>query len=582
MASRKPRSRFRRILLRTLLVLGLGVLLGAAVGGWWAWHHGEDWLERKVRERIAQIIDDASVAGYSFSMDDLLVDTRTGHLQVTNVELDFAPELMDSLRSGHFQYLFAARAGRIELRGLSFWRLVVWREFRVQAFELLEPELTYLVGGERVALSDPFARLDQGNAPPISLVRADTLVVRGANATVEDLSGDLPRMALVDLVVEGREVRITMGERRGGVRLELGDADLAFGALQAQLPDGDMLQIGRTTLSRARRTGLVEGFQLLPTGTDTTDAGRLRRPLVDLAIDSIRLGGIDIDRMIAYQDLHIGHLELLGSRLLVLLDKTLPQEDPVLRPLPTTALRELPFTIRVDTLSLLRASVKYRERDPETRRWGVVTFDGLEGRFTHVTNFAPAIADHPRIEGGFSCLIFDSARVSGRYTAELDGSDRFTLMATVTDLPLRNLNSATRPLLRIQVNGGRLHRLDLRMEGDDRRARGELSLHYSDLLVRVEPGTPRELRHSMFGSVLETMLKEAYGGGLSADRSRNWSIDRDPHRSLITYLWHGLREGLARNMAPEAWDRMRLMLRTDAEQRREQRELRRQRRQERK
>jgi hypothetical protein len=81
--------------------------------------------------------------------------------------------------------------------------------------------------------------------------------------------------------------------------------------------------------------------------------------------------------------------------------------------------------------------------------------------------------------------------------------------------------------------------------------------------------------------VIETMLKEAYGGGLSADRSRSWSIDRDQHRSLITYLWHGMREGLARNMAPEAWERMRSMLRTDAEQRREQRELRRQRRQER-
>ena len=42
-----------------------------------------------------------------------------------------------------------------------------------------------------------------------------------------------------------------------------------------------------------------------------------------------------------------------------------------------------------------------------------------------------------------------------------------------------------------------------------------------------------------------------------------------------------MREGLARNMAPEAWERMRTMLRTDAELRREQRDLRRQRKQER-
>ncbi|MEX1131845.1 MAG: hypothetical protein WEC15_01345 [Flavobacteriales bacterium] len=580
MSSPPRRSRFRRIVLRALLVLGIGLVLGIAAGGWWAWNHGEDWLERKVRERIATIIEDASVPGYTFSMDDLLVDTRTGHLQVTNVELDFEPELLDSLRNGDFRYLFAARAGRIELRGLSFWRLVLFSEFKVGAFELMQPEISYLISGKRVDLTDPFARLEQGSGPSISLVRADTFLIHNAQATVEDLGGDLPRMSLSNLRVEGDDVIITMGELRRGVRLELGDASLAFDSLLAQLPDGDVLSIGRTRLSRSKRSGLVEHFSLVPAAQDSTDLERPRRAVIDLSIDSIWLHGFDVDHLIAYQALRIGHLELLDARMRVELDKSLAEVDPVLRPLPTMALRELSFMIQVDTLSFRRASVLYRERDAATMRWGEVPFDRLDGSFMHVTNFGPAILEHPRIEGGFSGLLFDSARIAGRYTAELDGSDRFTLMATATDLPLKNLNSATRPMLRVQVNAGTLHRMDLHMEGDDRRAKGDLALHYSDLLVRVEPGTPRELRHSMFGSVVETMLKEAYGGGLSADRSRTWSIDRDPYRSMITYMWHGVREGLARNLAPEAMERMRNMLRTDAELRKEQRALRKQRRQE--
>lgn len=581
MSAPPRRSRFRRVLLRTMLVLGIGLVLGVAGGGWWAWHHGEDWLERKVRERIAEIIDDASVPGYTFSMDDLLVDTRTGHLQVTNVVLDFEPELLDSLRNGDFRYLFAARAGRIELRGLSFWRLVLLSEFKVGAFELMEPEIAYLISGKRVDLTDPFARLDQGGAPSISLVRADTFLIHGAQATVEDLGGDLPRMSLSNLTVEGGDVRISMGEVRRGVRVELGDASLAFDSLLAQLPDGDLLSIGRTQLSRSRRSGLVEYLRLTPAVQDSTDVERPRKAVVDLSIDSIWLHGFDVDHLIAYQAFRIGHLELLDVRVRVDLDKTLPEHDPVPRPLPTAALREMPFMIQVDTLSFRRATARYNERDEATKRWGRIALDQIEGRSMHITNFGPAILDHPRIEVGFSCLMFDSARVVGSYTAELDGSDRFTVMATATGLPLKNLNSATRPLLRMQVNGGILHRMDLRMEGDDRRARGDLALHYSDLLVRVEPGTPREMRHSMFGSVLETMLREAYGGGLSADRTNKFSIDRDPNRALLTYIWHGTREGLARNLAPEAIGRMRSMLRTDAEQRREQRELRKQRKQER-
>lgn len=53
-----------------------------------------------------------------------------------------------------------------------------------------------------------------------------------------------------------------------------------------------------------------------------------------------------------------------------------------------------------------------------------------------------------------------------------------------------------------------------------------------------------------------------------ADRGRSYSVEHVPCASLITYIWPAAREGLARNLAPEACDRMRNMLRTDAEQRR--------------
>lgn len=581
MSTQKASTRRHGPLFRVFVALGVALVLGVAGFSWWVWNNGNAWLEQKVRDRIATIIEEASVPGYSFSMDELLVDARTGHLQVSNVELGFEPRLLDSLRSGQYQYLFAARAGRIELRGLSFWRLLAFREFKVDVFELLEPELTYLIGGKRVDLADPFTRLGQGGGPSISLVRAHTFLIRNAQATVDDLGGDLPRMSLSDFSVEGQEVRITMGESRGGVRLELGDASLAFEHLQAQMADGDLLSIGRTRLWRSQRSGSVEDIRLIPAPVDSASAESARRSVMELSIDSIWLHGFDVDHLIAYQALRIGHLEILGSDYVVSLDKTVEEESVQRRPLLTEALREMPFMIQVDTLSFRRAAVHYRESDGSTGRWGEISFTELEGRFINVTNFGPAILKNPKLEGGFSSLLLDSARLAGRFTAELDGSDRFSVMATVLGLPVKELNGITRPLLRVQVNDGILHRLDLRMEGDDRRAKGDLAINYTDLLLRVEPGTPPELRHSMFGSVVETMLKDAYGGGLSADRSRNWSIERDTTRSMLTYLWHGTREGLVRNLTPEAVDRMRSMLRTDAEQRREQRALRKQRKEER-
>ena len=98
-----------------------------------------------------------------------------------------------------------------------------------------------------------------------------------------------------------------------------------------------------------------------------------------------------------------------------------------------------------------------------------------------------------------------------------------------------------------------------------------MAVDYADVLVQVEPGTPRELRHSMLGSVMDIMLLQEYGGGMSADRERNYTVERDPDRSVFNFVWHATREGLVRNLMPEAKERMRTVLRTDAEKRREDR-----------
>ena len=88
-------------------------------------------------------------------------------------------------------------------------------------------------------------------------------------------------------------------------------------------------------------------------------------------------------------------------------------------------------------------------------------------------------------------------------------------------------------------------------------------MRMSDLRVRVEPGTPVNERHSMFGALLETMLAEEYGGGLDMDRRKSYQVDRNPERGVFTYIWHVLREGITRNLLPEAMGRVKGMIRMD-------------------
>jgi hypothetical protein len=555
-----------RVLLRVLLGLFVLLLLALAAVAWWAKDHGKPWLDRTVRERITEAVDRASVDGYRFTITGSETDALQGDLVVTGAVLGYDSALVDSLRDGRLDYLFAAQADRLELRGFSYWRLILFREFKAEALEVVAPRLAYVIGGKRVDLGDPFDRIEGGGAR-ISVLRVDTLLIRDASCSVQDLGDRLPLLDLCGLDITTTDARLAVSKRRDRVWVSMDDALFDLDSLGTALPDGSHVRTGAIHLERRTRTGSIHRFRLEPSprDLDTTNADRLRRTVMTLSVDTIRFNGMDVDALITHQVLELRHLHVEGARLEAWLDKGLRDGPPMARALPAAALLALPFAVRVDTLTVADASVHYNERDSLTRRWGHLPLTDLQARFLHVVNDE---ADDPRVEpmplsGSFTGVVFDAASFSGNYDARLDGPQEFTLAIAVRELPCSSMNEATRPLMRMVMKEGQLHELRLRMSADDRRAKGVVAMRVSDLRVQVEPGTPERERHSMFGAILETMLAEEYGGGLDMDRSRSFTVERDPQRGVFTYLWHVLREGLARNLLPEAKERVKAMLRVD-------------------
>jgi len=570
---------------RVILWLLLALLIVAGGLAFWARDHGKPWLDRTVRDRIAEVVDRATVEGYHFTITDLETDARKGDLVVTGAVLAFDSALVDSLREGRLDYLFAARAARLEMRGFSYWRLLLLHEFKAEALELVMPGFHYTIGGERVDLKAPFQRIKGGGGVRVSVLSVDTLLVREASCTVEDLSGRLPVLDLAGLDITTLAAHLAVSDRRDRIWVSMEDALFALDSLSTTLPDGSRLSTEGIRLSRSTRTGGIHRLKLVPSplDMDTLAKDRMRRTVIDLSVEDITFSGVDVDALIAQQTLKLRHLHVDGARLAASLDKTLPEEPPQLRALPPAALLALRFTVHVDTLSVHKAEVLYRERDASTGRWGRLPLTALNARFLHVVNDA---VEDPREEklpltGSFSGLLYDTALFNGGYAAELDGSQKFTLDLQVQELQCTTLNEATRPLMRLVMNEGQLHLLDLRMTGDERRAKGVVAMRLSDLHAQVEPGTPSGQRHSMFGSLLETMLAEEYGGGLDLDRSRTFQVERDPERGVFAYLWHVLREGLSRNLLPEAKERVRSMIRQDKARSREAKAKRKARREER-
>lgn len=566
-ARRSPLRHLTRILLGALFLVTAGI--GAFC--WWFARDGEEWLRAKARERLNEVVWKASVPGYHFSVDSVLTDPWNGDLRLIGLHLDHDSALTDSLRNGAYRYLFAADADLIHLHGLSYWRLVLLREFHARSITLHGPRLRYTFGEERVGLRAPFERLRAPGRAPLAIVSIDSLRVSGAQTTVHDLGGRLPVLRIAGLGVEAADVRIVRGDNDDRADLRTGVVELSLDSLNAEVAGTYRLHIGPVHLSGLAHAGAISDLSLHPLDSAVV---RDRRSTMDIRIAALSLHGLDIGQLIADQALELSSLTLTKPWFSDRLDKRIPvaAEPPIA--LPPAALRDLGFLMRIDTVHIVDGTILHAENAPRTDAWARLSFTGMQATIIGIDNTPRQGPPRPGIDATIACTFLDSADLRATYHAAPDISEAFSFEATVLGLPMQQLDPVTRPLVRLAVNGGDLDRMHLLMKGNDDRARATMELSYTGLHASVVRDATEEERHSLFGDLLDHVLDADNGGGLSDAQRRSYAVERDKQRSLLTYIWHVTRTGLKRDLVPGVKERVGLLLKKDREERRQRRDRR--------
>lgn len=565
MTAPPTRSRIRRVLraLGMITLVLCGLLVAVGIGTWfWAKDHGQDWLDRTVRQRITEVVANAAVPGYRFDIGELSTDIRSGNVTLSDIRLSYDSNLVDSLRAGVHDVLLKADARALGLYGLSIWTVVLQGRIAVDSIIVDTPELTYTIHGERVGLDAPFRGLvsNQSDAERATGIHVRHAVIRQAQATMEDLSGRLPLLSAFgfDLTLDG--FHLERGARMHRPRIDVDAVIVGLDSLSSELPGGYRIRFGRIDLNDRAGTGHVAGLSYTPTGDFRPELGRTE---ISLHCDSINIRSPDISGLLVEQALRMGHVSVHGLRLVASNDQIYP--GPVhYRAMPPKALLALRNHVLVDSLSVHDADVLYRERSETNRQWGLIPFDSIQALITGIHN-GPTVADgNSALRADVQARFLGAAPLTLKWIAHLDGSDRFELHASVTDLPAKNLAMITTPLLQLQPLAGTIQHMHLSMNGNDDRARSSMDLQYRGLVARVAPGITRQERHSLMGSILDHVLSDAGGGGLDLDSKRQYTVRRDKERSFITFVWHGTRAGLQRELKRSALERLNELIRKDS------------------
>jgi hypothetical protein len=157
-------------------------------------------------------------------------------------------------------------------------------------------------------------------------------------------------------------------------------------------------------------------------------------------------------------------------------DKRLPFKS-VGKQLPLAQLRNLPFTLQIDSLKITKSYVQYEELVNNDSEAGLIYFDNLSGYFHNINN---------RSHEGNTTLVA-RADLMGQGDARIKATfphsknKKAWLVGSVQDFNIPKMNSMLTPSTNIKVESGNMNKLSFSFAFNEVRSDGEIELNYNDL-----------------------------------------------------------------------------------------------------
>lgn len=509
-----------------------------------------EWMRGLVLEKLRNVVSKAGGQSYTLSIGKVAMDPIGGDLAIMDVSLEPDTSLLDSLRSGHGRFLLNARAGRIAVSGLSYWRLLLKDEVRIATATVYTPVVRYTFASHRDA-HRPIAAEERRMQDTPDLLSIGELLVTEASGTAVDLTERAPELSIGRMDARAYEVHVRLPKLGEPMEWVVGKAQVDILDVAAELPPLYDLSIAHIGLHHPEGLASIDSLRYMPRVDRKTTRAHLREMNTIYALDvkSIALARLDLYRAFAEQQVEMGSLTVDGAFFDVFLDKSMPDALSHFMPLPVSALRSVPFGLRVDTLRLTNADMTYSERFEVANGYGNTRLTGIEATIMNVTNDTLLALADSSMRGTVDLKLFDAGILHGVYEAPLASTkDAFTLDVTLRDMPLSAANSMSENLIMLRADSGWISSLKFHMSANNDSAMGTFTLKYSDAWLQIlnADGGKRRLLTQLTNSAVHHDSKDRPAD----ERTMLLRIGRKKDRSLFNFIWCYTRDGLTRTLLP--------------------------------
>jgi hypothetical protein len=519
-----------------------------------SWYSGV-LFDGMVEERLRKLGSELAGKGYHFTLERADPELFAGSITVYGITLTYDSTLRDSLRDGALNELLHIKADKLMIRQVSYWELLTRNEVKFRAVQLDGPYIKYLFKPNDDDPEDEVADEvvnEEETAELPSLIKIDTLLVLSATGHTIDITGKRPSLDVAEIDIRAYDASLRTYSD-GTITYRVAGSDILARDLRAELPPMYDARIASFHMEHPSGQAFLEGLTVKPRASPEKYRKLIpyENDLFDISLDSIWIRGIEVGRFLSDQVLHMRSMKMSSPVAVIHRDKSMPDGPFNYKHLPVSGLKKLGISIRIDSVEVDDGKVEYHERMEQTSDYGVVVFNRINGLLLGLDNSKRAAAQGREMVANATARMYENTSINFKYRAPLNSkSDQFFVEAQIGEIPFTALNKMTDDLLSVKATAGKIHSMELKMQGNEDKATGTLDLDYEDLHIDLSPHEEKWHKGLLKNLLGNALVKKKNSVEDKRYRQGEFEVERRKDRAIFNFLWQGVKMGTVDSMAP--------------------------------
>lgn len=218
----------------------------------------------------------------------------------------------------------------------------------------------------------------------------------------------------------------------------------------------------------------------------------------------------------------------------------IPKDDLSKKYLYNALLRKIKFPLQIDTIQILKSKLVYEEEIDFSKGPGVLNFDHFNMQVTNIkSGFGLKKTADVKIK--VNCQFMKTSPLNVNWTFNvLDQKDSFHIQGTISNFNVVAMERFTKPYINTSFTG-KFNKYHFNFYGNDNSAKGNATLDYEDLKVKLFKKKDREKEAKFKTAVANLLLKNDSG---DKSKKADVELDRIPEKSFYNFLWRSIAESL--------------------------------------